>query len=146
MSIFTKIKAQKGGNFKRFTLKEWKMSKKHPKKGWIVPKKHPSQFSEKITLITEKKYERIHPFKSSFLAIFTKIKPQKGENLKRFNLKERTMSTNHPKKGWIVPKKNNPCKFSNKITPITKKNWKKPLQEYFFVHFHQNKIPTGWKF
>ena len=69
------------------------------KKGELCQKKHPSQFSEKMTPITEKKYERIHPFKSSFLAIFTKIKRQKGENLKRFNLKERTMSTNHPKKG-----------------------------------------------
>ena len=146
MVNFHQNKSSKRWKFKEIHPQRMKNVKETPEKRVNCAKKTPLPiFRENNPNNRKKIYERIHPFKSSSLAIFTKIKPQEGENLKRFNLKERTMSTNHPKKGWIVPKKN-PCKFSNKITPITKKNWKKPLQEYFFVHFHQNKIPTGWKF
>ena len=86
--------------------------KETPEKRVNCAKKTPLPiFRENNPNHRKKLYEIIHPFKSSFLVIFTKIKPQKGENLKRFNLKERTMSTNHPKKGWIVPKKKKPLQI-----------------------------------
>ena len=67
--------------------------KETPEKRVNCAKKTPLPiFRENNPNHRKKIYERIHPFKSSFLVIFTKIKPQKGENLKRFNLKERAMS------------------------------------------------------
>ena len=67
------------------------MSTNHPKeKEWIAPKTHPHKFPDKITLITfpNIRIQNIYPYKKNFLSIVTKRKFQKGENFKKFTIKE----------------------------------------------------------